>query len=236
MTDELQTREDDSTEYEGPEVPAIMDPEQQQAAAGLNQEVVAAEDAKADVADLTARTDPRVYNDRPNGAQSISGILLHHTGSPSEDGDAFWLSQFHENPVSVHKLIKRSGLIVKIVPEEKRAWHAGLSAWHGTNDCNNTMIGYEICNRGNGEAFTDAQYEVIAQSIAYDCAVYHIPDANVTTHKAVRDMWLQAHPGTAARKNDPLGLDMDRVWARVRALRADWPFGPAVALWADPMP
>lgn len=185
------------------------------------------------VVDFTARTSPEVYNDRPNGAASIKGILLHHTGSRNEDGDVVWLSQPHANPVSTHKVFKRNGTIVKLVPDDKRAWHAGPSTWRGQPDCNDSMLGYEICNSGTGETFTQAQYESVAQSIAYDCALYHISDSNVTTHKAVRDEWLKSHPGQAARKNDPLGLDLDRLWTRIAEIRADWPFGPQVPLWSD---
>lgn len=239
-----------------PEVPQITDPQDltgvEQVAQELSQAVPAplpgggpgggqrslpggaAGLAPVAVIDRTNKTDPNVYDNRPNGVNSITGILLHHTGSASEDGDIYWLSQMHDNPVSVHKVIKRNGVLVKLVNEDKRAWHAGLSSWRGVDDCNNTMIGYEICNRGDGEAFTDAQYNTVAQSIAYDCAVYHIPDVNVTTHQKVRDAWLAAHPDTAAKKNDPLGLDMNRLWNLVREVRQNWPFAPTVPLWSDP--
>src|SRR3954453_5428332 len=70
------------------------------------------------VVDITARTDHRVYDNRRMGAASIAGILLHHTASGSEDGDITYLSNWHDNPVSIHKVIRRNGTIVKIVPED----------------------------------------------------------------------------------------------------------------------
>jgi hypothetical protein len=230
------------------EVAEITDPDLLQKMQQLTETVNAAEadapslapgmsrglgDIQVKVVDITAQTDRNVYDNRPNGAASIAGLLLHHTASASENGDIAYLSNWHDNPVSIHKVIRRNGTIVKIVPEDRRAWHAGPSSWRGRDWCNDWMIGYEICNKGNGEPFTDAQYEAIAQSIAYDCALYHIKDVNVATHKAVRDTWLHAHPGTAALKNDPLGLDLDRIWQRVTQIRDQWPFGPIVALWSD---
>lgn len=170
------------------------------------------------VVDVSAQTDSRVYDRRPNGAASIGGILLHHTGSSNEAGDQEWLSHWHTDPVSIHKLIKRDGTIVQIVPDADRAWHAGVSTWRGRSDCNSWMVGYEICNRGDGvEPFTDAQYETVAQSVAYQCALYRIPDSCVARHLDVC-----VPPG---RKDDPRGFDMARMWRRVTEIRTSWPAG-----------
>lgn len=189
----------------------------------------------AAVIDMTAQTDPRVYNERPNGAASITGILLHHTGDPNaaaEAGTIRWLSTYHAGPVSINKLIKRDGTIVKIVPDDKRAWHAGASRWAGVDDCNDFMIGYEICNNGVGEAYTDAQYASIAESIAYDTALYHIRDADVTSHRMVRMLWNIKYPGRAdSPKTDPLGLDITRVFEEAWDIRLNWPWGSAPPMW-----
>jgi N-acetyl-anhydromuramyl-L-alanine amidase AmpD len=249
---------DRTPEFEGetgtePEVPSTIDPNDREAIDRFMEEMQQEEASQGPgglapgaaraatrsvplvkVVDLTSKTPTSVYNNRPNGKESIAGILLHHTGSPSEEGDIFYLSHSHANPVSTHKVFRRDGTIVKLVPDDKRAWHAGASRWRDFTDCNDTMIGYEICNRGNGEDYTAAQYESIAQSIAYDCALYHIPDRNVTTHRQVRDEYLKVHPGKAAKKNDPFGLDLDRLWNRVREIRANWPPEWGIPLWSNP--
>lgn len=173
------------------------------------------------IIDRTAQTDPRVYGDRPEGAASIKGILLHHTGSANEQGDYSWLSQYHANPVSIHKLLQRDGTAIQIVKNEKRAYHAGRSNWPLLGDCGDTMIGYEICNRGDGEAFSASQYEMVARMVAYDTARYHIPSYNVTMHRLVALPY--------GRKNDPLGFDLARMWARVHEIRQAWP-----AAWGLP--
>lgn len=186
----------------------------------------------AKVIDITAKTDPNVHGGLMARGDP-GGILLHHTGSTGEIGDIAWLSQYHSNPVSINQLIKRDGTIVQIVPNDKVAWHAGVSLWDGrggpdpVNDgtCNDWMIGVEICNAGNGiEVYTDAQYETVAETVAYNCALFKIPDRDVTSHARV------ALP--IGRKDDPRGWDWHRMWARVDALRAAWPYAP-LAEWHD---
>lgn len=173
------------------------------------------------VIDKTANTDPRVYGGRmPLG--DPSGVVLHHTGSTSEAGDEQWLSTFHDNPVSCNQLVKRNGTIIQIVANDTVAYHAGVSLLNGRVDCNGWCIGIEICNKGNGvEKFTDAQYEAVAQTVAYNCARFHIGDSYVASHAKVA-----LPPG---RKVDPLGWDFSRMWKRIAEIRADWPFD--IPLW-----
>lgn len=174
------------------------------------------------VIDITNRTDPRVHGGKMAEGDP-SGIILHHTGSISEAGDENWLSTYHANPVSVQQLIRRDGTIVQIVPNDVVAWHAGVSQLNGRGDCNQWCIGIEICNKGDGsEAYTTAQIETVAQTVAYNTARYHIPDRNVSTHAKV------ALP--AGRKNDPLKWPMARMWARVGDIREAWPY--SIPMWA----
>lgn len=174
------------------------------------------------VVDKTADTDPNVHG----GTMAVGdpqGVILHHTGSTGEAGDEYWLSHYHDNPVSINQLIKRDGTIIQIVPNNMVAWHAGTSVLAGRGDCNGWCIGLEICNDGVGEAYTDAQYEAVAQTVAYNCARYHIPDLHVSSHARV------ALP--RGRKNDPLSWNWPRMWARIDELRLAWPFG--IPEWHD---
>jgi N-acetyl-anhydromuramyl-L-alanine amidase AmpD len=190
------------------------------------------------VEDRTAKTDKRVYGPKRKGSTWLGGVI-HHTGDqgPStEEGTIRWLSTLHANAVSVHKLIKRDGTIVKIVPEDQQAWCNGASRLNGKDDCNAFCISYELANRGTGEPYTGAQYEALAQSLAYDMALYHIADDWIDSHKRVRDTWIAAHPIQArlrppGRKYDPLGLDWRRVWARIDEIRQDWPAQWGIPLW-----
>jgi N-acetyl-anhydromuramyl-L-alanine amidase AmpD len=193
------------------------------------------------VLDWTARTDGRLYNDRPNGAASIAGIILHHTGSTSEDGDYNWLSRESaldslrrfgdlRAGVSTTQLVKRNGTIIQVVSNEKRAWHAGLSLWRGKEDANDWSLGIEICNSGHAEIYTETQKKAVAETVAYNCARYRIHDDMVVSHKAIRAAWLRAHPGTADEKYDPFAWNWADMWHRVDRIRADWPFRD-VPMW-----
>jgi AmpD protein len=64
--------------------------------------------------------------------------------------------------VSSHFFIRRGGEVLQYVPCELRAWHAGESSWKGRGRCNDYSVGIEL--EGTDEvAFTDAQYESLAQ-------------------------------------------------------------------------
>ncbi|MFT3799887.1 MAG: 1,6-anhydro-N-acetylmuramyl-L-alanine amidase AmpD [Burkholderiaceae bacterium] len=64
--------------------------------------------------------------------------------------------------VSVHFLIRRSGRVLQFVDTDRRAWHAGASAFAGRERCNDFSIGIEL--EGDGEhRFTHAQYRRLAR-------------------------------------------------------------------------
>jgi len=54
--------------------------------------------------------------------------------------------------VSCHYLIDLEGAIYQLVPEEKSAWHAGVSCWRGRTHLNKYSIGIELVDRSdNGD-------------------------------------------------------------------------------------
>lgn len=62
--------------------------------------------------------------------------------------------------VSAHYVVDETGQIYSLVPEEHRAWHAGISSWEGDGDVNARAIGIEIVNGGHDfqlPEFPDAQ-------------------------------------------------------------------------------
>lgn len=62
--------------------------------------------------------------------------------------------------VSAHFLIRRDGELVRFVPVERRAWHAGASCWRGRSRCNDFSVGIEL--EGTELApFAQAQYETL---------------------------------------------------------------------------
>lgn len=51
--------------------------------------------------------------------------------------------------VSAHWLIGEDGQTEPLVPEDRRAWHAGAGSWQGRADVNSRSIGIEIANPGD---------------------------------------------------------------------------------------
>lgn len=62
--------------------------------------------------------------------------------------------------VSVHYVVDEAGQVYSLVPEEHRAWHAGVASWDNDGDVNARSIGIEIVNGGHDfdlPDFKDAQ-------------------------------------------------------------------------------
>ncbi len=109
------------------------------------------------------------HGERPDGVRPDI-ILLHYTGMPSEEGALAWLCS-PESQVSSHYFVHEDGRVVQLVPEERRAWHAGKSFWAGETDINSRSIGIEIANAGHPAglpAFGDAQIEAVIE-LCRDC-------------------------------------------------------------------
>ncbi|MEL6259241.1 MAG: N-acetylmuramoyl-L-alanine amidase [Pseudomonadota bacterium] len=85
------------------------------------------------------------FNDRK---APIDMLVLHYTGM--ETGEAA-LARMRDSAaeVSAHYMVAEDGVVFRLVPEVKRAWHAGVSSWQGRSDLNSRSIGIEIVNGGH---------------------------------------------------------------------------------------
>jgi N-acetylmuramoyl-L-alanine amidase len=81
-------------------------------------------------------------------------LLLHYTGTESTAAARACLCD-PVAQVSSHYLIDESGEISQLVPEARRAWHAGVSSWEGETDINSRSIGIEISNGGHALGYTE---------------------------------------------------------------------------------
>jgi len=87
----------------------------------------------------------------------VDALILHYTGMASGSEALLRLC----NPlskVSSHYLVLEAGRVVQMVPEARRAWHAGLSAWEGVRDMNSRSIGIEIAHPGHRDDGTVAPF------------------------------------------------------------------------------
>ena len=96
--------------------------------------------------------------------------------------------------VSAHYCITEEGEVIRLVPEDRRAWHAGASYWRGIPDVNSASIGIELDHPGhapeNGgyRGFAEAQIGALIPLLARIVRQYDIPRANVVGHSCVAPM------------------------------------------------
>ena len=95
----------------------------------------------------------------PNHGERAGGlkpdmIILHYTGMPTAAAALDWLCR-EESQVSSHYFVHEDGRVDQLVPEGRRAWHAGKSIWKGETDINSRSIGIEIANAGDPGGLPD---------------------------------------------------------------------------------
>ena len=126
----------------------------------------------------------------------ISMIVLHYTGM--QDGpSAIDRLADPASRVSAHYVVSEDGTVTHMVPEEKRAWHAGKAYWRGIVDVNSASVGIEIVNPGHEfgyRPFPDEQIETVVRLLVHGIKDrYRITRGNVVGHSDV----------APARKQDP---------------------------------
>tara|TARA_B100000378_G_C18056346_1_gene414485 strand:- start:2402 stop:3130 length:729 start_codon:yes stop_codon:yes gene_type:complete len=145
-------------------------------------------------------------------ALPVTMVVLHYTDMPDVE-DAIAKMCDPDSGVSAHYCITRQGELVRLVDEEQRAWHAGVSYWRGNTDVNSSSIGIELDNPGHTwgyERFTEPQMETLCIMLADIMKRHDIPRANIVGHSDVAPQ----------RKTDP-GELFD--WARLAKHRLALP-------------
>lgn len=110
---------------------------------------------------------PHAYCPSPNydnRSREVSKIIVHSTECPSTDA-ALDILTSRKSKVSCHYLICESGTIYRLVDDEKRAWHAGQSAWNNDKDINQCSIGIELDHRSPDEGSEEYPEEQITSLI-----------------------------------------------------------------------
>ena len=138
--------------------------------------------------------------------ERIKFIILHYTALDNV-GSIRELT----GGVSAHFLVldEDDNKIYSLVPLEQRAWHAGVSAFRGRTNINDTSVGIEIVNDGIAKEYRSdpnpyhpydhyvdykpIQIEKVAQIIKYVAEKYNIPARNILAHSDI----------APSRKKDP---------------------------------
>lgn len=121
------------------------------------------------------------------GVSTPDMIILHYTGMPTEEGALSWLAA-KESQVSCHYFVHGDGRIVQMVPESRRAWHAGKSCWDGETDINSRSIGIEIANGGHPSGLPDfpsAQIDAVVELCQKCVERYVIAPERVLGHSDI---------------------------------------------------
>jgi N-acetylmuramoyl-L-alanine amidase len=158
----------------------------------------------------------------PNHGERTGGVMpslliLHYTGMADAGQALQWLA----NPVSqvsCHYFVFEDGRVLQMVPEARRAWHAGVSSWEGERDINSHSIGIEIANPGHEFGYRDfpePQMAAVVDLVGDIVRRWNIKPWHVLAHSDVAPM----------RKEDP-GERFD--WRRLAEVGA--------GLWTLPAP
>ncbi|HCC0888460.1 TPA: N-acetylmuramoyl-L-alanine amidase [Salmonella enterica] len=155
--------------------------------------------------------------------ERIRFLIMHYTAL----NDSQSLKRLTGDQVSAHYLIpeipaSKQGqpVVLQLVNENKRAWHAGVSSWHGRSNINDTSIGIEIVNPGYTEdmfkrrtwyPYNEKQFIAIAMLAKDIIHRYQITPDNVLGHSDIAPL----------RKQDPGKLF---PWQRLAAMGIGaWP-------------
>lgn len=114
-------------------------------------------------------------------------LVLHYTGMTSGTEALARLCD-EQSKVSSHYLVEEDGRVFRLVPEERRAWHAGVSFWKGESDINGRSIGIEIVNPGHEfgyRAFPAAQIAAVIELVADIRTRWSIEDSRILGHSDV---------------------------------------------------
>jgi N-acetylmuramoyl-L-alanine amidase len=145
----------------------------------------------------------------------IDMLVLHYTGMQNAAAALDRLCDPLAR-VSAHYVVEEDGAVWRLVPEARRAFHAGLSCWEGERDLNFVSIGIEIVNPGHEwgyRPFPEPQMAAV-EWLCRDVLTRHpIPAHRIVGHSDI----------APDRKTDP-GELFD--WRRLA--------GAGIGLWPEP--
>jgi N-acetylmuramoyl-L-alanine amidase len=125
-------------------------------------------------------------DDRPAGT-AVDMIVLHYTGMISAQAALDRLRDPAAR-VSSHYVVEEDGKIWRLVPEGRRAWHAGVSYWRGRTGLNDVSVGIEIVNPGHEHGYRD--FPVLQMAAVCDLCLnilsrHPVPARNVVAHSDI---------------------------------------------------
>jgi N-acetylmuramoyl-L-alanine amidase len=155
-------------------------------------------------------------DERPAGIP-IDNLILHYTGTQTAQAAIDRLRDPAAR-VSCHYLVDEDGVVLRLVPEERRAWHAGISYWRGYTELNDRSIGIELVNPGHEWGYRD--FPVLQLAAVCDLCL------SILSRHAIPARNIVGHSDTAPDRGQDPGEKFE--W---QALAQN-----GVGLWADGVP
>ena len=186
---------------------------------------------------------------RPDGTP-IDTLILHYTGMQSAQAALDRLRDPAAR-VSSHYVVGEDGTVWRLVPEQRRAWHSGVSQWRGHAALNDRSLGIEIVNPGHEwgyRRFPALQMAAVCDLCLAILGRHPIPMRNVVGHSDVAPdrkqdpgelfdwpglaangvgLWPEATPGAEPADDVPgalrtIGYGAGDLAATLRAFQRHW--------------
>lgn len=126
-------------------------------------------------------------NQESREGAAVDMLVLHYTGMRTAQ-EALDRLRDPVAKASSHYVVDEDGSIYRLVPEDRRAWHAGKSRWRGQENINQRSIGIEIVNPGHEfgyRPFPRVQMEAVAELSREIIERHGIPSWNVVAHSDI---------------------------------------------------
>lgn len=136
---------------------------------------------------MTWRDLPSPNHDaRPENA-AVEMLVLHYTGMRS-GREAIDRLRDPAARVSAHYVVEEDGTVYRLVAEQRRAWHAGISFWRGRSGLNDASVGIEIVNPGHEHGyrpFPVLQLVSVCDLCLSVLSRHRIPSRNIVAHSDI---------------------------------------------------
>ncbi len=151
----------------------------------------------------------------PRGGRDVTHVVLHFMSNVVQNpSDPFDVEQvrriFVDYKLSSHYIIARDGLVVKLVEEDRIAWHAGKGSLDGfpdyRNRLNNYSIGIEFLAIGSRDEMSPKYISPSAYDRLDPALIGYTDDQYAAVNELLADIY-ERHPTIGRDRSHIIGHD-----------------------------